>query len=361
MPRKEADPAPRRLFVTGGAGYIGSHVVLRLLELGHEVLVFDNLSTGRRLPGIGGDFYFGDLGDPAALRQALARGSFDAVLHFAASTDVGESQRWPLAYHRNNAANSLALLEACREAGISRLIFSSTAAVYGDSAEGVLRESAPLCPISPYGASKLAAERMIEDLAAGSDQRFVTLRYFNVAGTDPAGRAGPLSDQAEHLITALCRTILGRQEGFVINGDDYPTPDGTCERDFIHVLDLVEAHIAALDRLLAGGRSLTLNCGYGHGTSVAEVVAVARQVSGVAFPVTVGPRRPGDTVRAIADCGLIKDKLGWQPRHDDLAAMIETALAWEKVKAERLAAARPPPLHQIKSPVGGRQAATGKA
>ncbi len=237
MPREEASPAPRRLFVTGGAGYIGSHVVLRLLEQGHAVLVFDNLSTGRRLPGIGGDFHFGDLGDRAALRQALARGPFDAVLHFAASTDIGESQRRPLAYHRNNAANSLALLEACREAGIDRLIFSSTAAVYGDSAEGVLRESAPLCPTSPYGASKLAAERMIADLAAGSDLRFVALRYFNVAGADPASRAGPLGDRAEHLITALCRTILGRQEGFVINGDDYPTPDGTCERDFIHVLD----------------------------------------------------------------------------------------------------------------------------
>ena len=339
MPTKNGGAARRRIFVTGGAGYIGSHVVMRLLELGHDVLVYDNLSTGRRLPGIGGDFFHGDLDDPAALRQALAQGPFDAVLHFAAFTDVGESQRQPLAYHRNNAANTLALLEACQQANIDRLIFSSTAAVYGDSADGVVNEDAPLCPISPYGASKLAAERMIADLSAASDLRSVSLRYFNVAGADPAGKAGPLSDKAEHLITAICRTILGQQAVFVINGNDFPTADGTCERDFIHILDLVEAHVVALDHLLADGPSLTLNCGYGHGTSVAEVVSVAQKISGVSFPVKVGPRRPGDTVRVIADCGLIKEKLSWRPRHDDLAAMIETALAWEKVKEERLMAA----------------------
>ena len=352
MPKAQIRPATSRVLVTGGAGYIGSHVVLSLLERGHEVVVYDNLVSGARLPGIGGHFVYGDLGDRAALGDVLGAQRFDAVMHFAASTDVGESQRRPLAYYRNNLANSLNLLEACAEAGVTRLIFSSTAAVYGNGNGAPLRESAPLEPISPYGVAKLAAERMIEDLAACGGLSFVTLRYFNVAGADPAGRAGQLSEQSGHLITAICRAILGKQKDFVINGNDYPTADGTCVRDFIHVNDLATAHIAALDHLLTGGASLTLNCGYGHGASVSQVIEAARRVSGIAFPVVVGPRRPGDTVSAIADCGRIKQALGWRPQHDDLAFIIETGLAWERAKDERIAAATCRPLPAVKGPRG---------
>jgi UDP-glucose 4-epimerase len=215
-----------------------------------------------------------------------------------------------------------------------------------------LGEESPLRPISAYGSSKLAAERMIQDYAASSDFRYATLRYFNVAGADPEARVGPLGEHADHLITTLCRTILGHREGFMINGDDYPTSDGTAERDYIHILDLAEAHICALNHLMAGGESLTLNCGYGHGTSVSAVLAEARRVSGAEIPATIGPRRPGDAMRAVADCALIKKRLGWQPRHDDLAAMIKTALAWEAIRTEKMAMAETQELKPSRTAAG---------
>ena len=319
-----------KILVTGGAGYIGSHVVNALGEAGHEIVVFDNLSTGHEWAILSGLLCRGDLADRAVIRKALAAFRPEAVMHFAASIQVEESVREPLAYYRNNVINTLNLLEAMREAGVRRLIYSSTAAVYGIPEKIPVDESTPLNPINPYGASKVMIEHVLADLAAATDFQYVALRYFNVAGADPEGRIGQSYREATHLITRALKTAKGEYPKLSIYGADYPTPDGTCVRDYIHVNDLAAAHILALARLAETGRTETMNCGYGHGYSVREVVDCARKVTGIAFAVEETGRRAGDPPALVADSSRIRKLTGWQPRHDDLEFIIRTAWAWEK-------------------------------
>ena len=326
-----------RVLVTGGAGYIGSHVVLALGEAGHQVLVYDNLSTGRREAVLHGELVVGDLADQALLTQTLERFRPDAIMHFAASIEVGESVREPLKYYRNNSANALNLLEAVRAAGIGRFIFSSTAAVYGNPPTVPVGEDAPLEPINPYGASKLVTERMLADLAAADPAfRYVSLRYFNVAGADPQARLGQDYANPTHLITRALKTALGIYPRLQVFGSDYPTRDGTCIRDFIHVSDLARAHLDALDYLLGGGVGAVCNCGYGCGFSVREVVATAKGVTGIDFPVAEVARREGDPAELVAGNARALQLLGWRPRHNDLGFILNTAWEWEKKLAKRV-------------------------
>jgi UDP-glucose 4-epimerase len=327
----EKAPLPSRIFVSGGAGYIGSHVVKALGEAGHEVLVYDNLSTGNDWAVLYGELVVGDLENLVLLEKTLADFRPDAVIHFAASIEVNESVRQPLKYYRNNTMNALGLLETVRKLGIARFIFSSTAAVYGVPETMAVTEQTPLQPINPYGASKMMSERLLADLAATADDfDYVALRYFNVAGADPGGRIGQAYQNATHLITRALKTAKGEFAKLQLFGTDYPTPDGTCIRDYIHVDDLAAAHLVALDHLLAGGGSEIFNCGYGHGYSVREVIDVAKQITGVDFPVEESPRREGDPPALVADSSRIRKHLGWQPRHDDLEFIVRTAWEWEK-------------------------------
>jgi len=318
------------VLVTGGAGYIGSHVVRRLVEAGHAVTVYDNLSTGRREAVLGAPLVVADLADGDALRRCFAAGDFVAVLHFAASIVVPESVADPLSYYANNTANTLGLIRCCAEFGVERFVFSSTAAVYGEPPGGVADESAPVGPINPYGASKAMSERILSDHANASAFRHVTLRYFNAAGADFEARIGQSFPGATHLIKVACEAAVGKRAAVTVFGTDYDTPDGTGIRDYIHVEDLAAAHLDALDHLAAGGESLVLNCGYGHGASVREVLDCVKRVSGVDFPVEEGPRRAGDPARLIARSARIRETLGWRPRHDDLETIARTALAWER-------------------------------
>ena len=319
-----------KILVTGGAGYIGSHVVKALGEAGHEIVVFDNLSTGHEWAVLFGLLCRGDLADRAVILDALRVFRPEAVMHFAASIQVEESVREPLAYYRNNVINTLNLLEAMRDAGVRRLIYSSTAAVYGIPEKIPVGETTLLNPINPYGASKVMIEHVLADLAAATDFRYVALRYFNVAGADPEGRIGQSYREATHLITRALKTAKGEYPKLSVYGTDYPTPDGTCVRDYIHVNDLAAAHLLALARLTETGRTETMNCGYGHGYSVREVVDCARKVTGVAFPVEEVGRRAGDPPALVADSRRIRELTGWQPRHDDLEFIIRTAWAWER-------------------------------
>ena len=319
-----------KILVTGGAGYIGSHVVKALGEAGHEIVVFDNLSTGHEWAVLSGLLCRGDLADRAVILDALRVFRPEAVMHFAASIHVEESVQEPLAYYRNNVINTLNLLEAMRDAGVRRLIYSSTAAVYGIPEKIPVGETTLLKPINPYGASKVMIERVLADLAAATDFRYVALRYFNVAGADPEGRIGQSYREATHLITRALKTAKGEYPKLSVYGTDYPTPDGTCVRDYIHVNDLAAAHLLALARLTETGRTETMNCGYGHGYSVREVVDCARKVTGVAFPVEEVGRRAGDPPALVADSRRIRELTGWQPRHDDLEFIIRTAWAWER-------------------------------
>lgn len=327
---------PQRILVTGGAGYIGSHVVLALGEAGYDVLTYDNLSTGNSGAVLHGELVVGDLADKALLAGTMAKFQPDAVMHFAASIEVGESVGNPLKYYRNNSVNALNLLETIREQGLGQMIFSSTAAVYGNPEQLPVYENAPLQPINPYGASKMVTERFLTDLAqADAGFRYVSLRYFNVAGADPGCRIGQDYANPTHLITRALKTALGIFPRLQVFGTDYPTRDGTCIRDYIHVSDLAKAHLDAL-RYLGGGRSSAIfNCGYGHGFSVREVVDMARSVTGMDFPVEETGRREGDPAELVAGCDRIRRELGWTPRYDDLETILRSAWEWEKKLASR--------------------------
>jgi UDP-glucose 4-epimerase len=318
-----------KVLVTGGAGYIGSHVVRQLGEAGHEVVVYDNLSTGHRWALLAGTLVEGDLADGERLDALFSEHRFDAVLHFAAFIVVPESVAEPLKYYGNNTRNTLGLLKRVQRFGVPHFVFSSTAAVYGMPEQTVIDETTPLAPINPYGASKMMSERMLMDLGAAGGPSYVALRYFNVAGADPETRIGQATPDATHLIKVACQAALGQRERLQIFGTDYETPDGTCIRDYIHVDDLARAHLDALDYLAAGGESQVLNCGYGRGYSVREVAEAVRRVSGVEFRVDEAPRRAGDPPALVADNARIKDVLGWQPKFDDLETIVADAWRWE--------------------------------
>jgi len=324
------------VLVTGGAGYIGGHMVLALRDAGHHPIVFDNLSTGFRW-SVPEDvpLVVGDVGDYELVLQTLRTHSIDAIVHFAAKLVVPESVRDPLGYYLNNTVKSRSLLAAAVAAGIETFVFSSTAAVYGDASDKPLAEDAPLAPLSPYGSSKQLTEVMLRDVAAAHGMRFVVLRYFNVAGADPAMRHGQCTANATHLIKVAVQTALGMRSHMEVFGADYPTPDGTCIRDYIHVTDLISAHMRALEHLRAGGESLVVNCGYGHGYSVSEVIETVRRVSGRPVEARIAPRRDGDPITIVADSTRIRSRLGWQPRHDDLPTIVEHTLRWESMLRER--------------------------
>ena len=328
--------ARRTVLVTGGAGYIGSHVVLALHRANWPVVVLDDLSTGRReaLPAEVA-LAIGDVGEGELVGQVLRDHRVAAVLHLAGSIQVAESVRRPLAYYRNNTQASLTLIEACVTAGIEALVFSSTAAVYGNPESVPVDEAAPTRPLTPYGRSKLMIEQILRDVAAAYSLRHVILRYFNVAGADPAGQIGPAAPGATHLLKVACEAALGRRAVVPVYGDDYPTPDGTCVRDFVHVSDLAAAHLCALEHLLAGGASCTLNCGYGRGFSVREVLDLVGQVVGRPLVIEPVARRPGDPVEVVAAAERIRDLLGWRPRHDNLEQIVRDALRFERRLVER--------------------------
>jgi len=318
------------VLVTGGAGYIGSHVVKQLGERGERLVVLDNLSTGFAGSVLYGELIVGDVGDAELVSRILADYQVDAVLHFAAHTVVPESVTNPLKYYGNNTSKSRSLLECCQRAGVRHVIFSSTAAVYGIPEGGVATEETPTAPINAYGASKLMTEWMLRDLARASALRYVALRYFNVAGSDPQCRIGQSTPQATLLVKVACEAAVGTRPYVSIYGTDYPTRDGTGIRDYIHVEDLADAHLRALDYLRAGGESTVLNCGYGHGFSVREVLDMVREVNGAPLSIREEPRRPGDPPALVADARRIRRVLGWQPRYDDLEQIVRTSLAWER-------------------------------
>jgi len=318
------------VLVTGGAGYIGSHVVKQLTASGEHVVVLDNLSTGFAEAVRGAELVVGDMADTALVAKLLATHNVKSVMHFAAHTIVPESVSDPLKYYANNTCGALSLLRACSAHGVKHFVFSSTAAVYGLPADGVATEQTPTAPINPYGTSKLMAEWMLRDLAATGVIRHATLRYFNVAGSDPDGDIGQSTENATLLIKVACETALGKRPHLTLFGTDYPTRDGTCIRDFIHVHDLAAVHLLALKYLRAGGESTTLNCGYGHGYSVREVIAAVERIHGGKLPVRESARRPGDPPELVANSSLLQRLFDWQPRFADLDTIVATSLRWEQ-------------------------------
>jgi UDP-glucose 4-epimerase len=330
------------ILVTGGAGYIGSHMVHALLDAGESVVVLDNLSTGFEwaVPK-GASLVVGETGDQGLVAGLLAEHGVDAIIHFAASIVVPESVADPLGYYRNNTVNSRALIETAIKAGIRHFIFSSTAAVYGNPLRTPINEDDVTAPMSPYGSSKLMTEIMLRDAGAAHGLRYLILRYFNVAGADPALRTGQSTKGATHLIKVAVETALGLRPAIEVFGTDYATPDGTCIRDYIHVSDLVRAHSDALRHLRGGGASVTLNCGYGRGFSVLEVIDTVKRVAGVDFKVISSGRRPGDPAAIVADSGRIRALLDWAPQFDDLETIVGHALKWEHRRAQIQAAAPP--------------------
>jgi UDP-glucose 4-epimerase len=326
------------VLVTGGAGYIGSHMVLELVDAGEKVVVLDDLSTGFRwsVPPEA-TLVVGDVGDQALVSRLIDEHGIDSILHFAAKIVVPESVADPLTYYLNNTVRSRALIEAAVTTGIRNFIFSSTAAVYGNAATDLLAEDAPVSPINPYGRTKLMTEWMLEDASRAHGLRYAVLRYFNVAGADPKGRSGQSTPQATHLIKVAAQAALGQRPCLEVFGTDYDTRDGTCVRDYIQVTDLARAHLAALRHLRHEGDCITMNCGYGHGASVLEVIDVVKKVSGVDFEVRYSPRRPGDPAALVAKVNRIRS-LGWQPHYDDLEAIVDQALRWERSLAARKAA-----------------------
>lgn len=319
------------VLVTGGAGYIGSHMVLALLEQGQDVVVLDNLSTGFReaVPATA-KLVVGDIGDQDLVATVIRKYDVEAIVHFAGSIVVPDSVADPLGYYQNNTVNSRALLEVAVATGVKKFIFSSTAAVYGNPEQVPVMETAPLAPVSPYGSSKLMTEIMLADAAHAHDLRYVALRYFNVAGADPQGRSGQSTPRATHLIKVACEVATGKRSHMEIFGSDYPTEDGTCVRDYIHVSDLVSAHIAALDYLNNGGKADIFNCGYSKGYSVRQVVDAVKRVSGIDFDVRMAERRAGDPAAIVAGSEKIRSTLGWVPQHDNLDEIVTHALAWEE-------------------------------
>jgi UDP-glucose 4-epimerase len=320
----------RSILVTGGAGYIGSHVVRQLGETAENIIVLDDLSRGFKQAVTAGDLIVGDVGDSVLVSRLLVQHRVDTVMHFAASTVVPESVANPLKYYGNNTCNTRSLLEACLENGVKNFVFSSTAAVYGMLDEGYADEQSPTRPINAYGTSKLVSEWMLRDVAAVSDLRYVALRYFNVAGSDPGGRIGQATQGATLLTKVACEVMVGKRPHVAVFGSDYPTPDGTGMRDYLHVEDLAAAHLNALDYLRGGGKSLTLNVGYGHGYSVREVLRMVETVGGKPLAVREEGRRAGDPAYLVARADRIRQELGWRPRYDDLEAIVSHSLAWER-------------------------------
>ena len=325
------------VLVTGGAGYIGSHMVLALVDAGHDdVVVLDDLSTGFAWalpPEV--KLVVGDVSDQALVAATIAENGIDAIAHFAAKIVVPDSVTDPLGYYLANTVKTRALIETAVRSGVKHVIFSSTAAVYGEPEAVPVPETARTAPINPYGRSKLMSEWMLSDAAAAHGFSYVALRYFNVAGADPRGRSGQSTPQATHLIKVATQAALGQRTHLDVYGTDYATPDGSCLRDYIQVSDLAEAHLVALNHLRSGGESLTLNCGYGRGYSVLEVVDVVKRVSGVDFEVRLSPRRPGDPAQIVAGAERIRAELGWQPKHDDLTGIVRQALSWEDALGKR--------------------------
>ena len=320
----------KTILVTGGAGYIGSHVVRQLGEAGESVVVLDDLSTGFRQAVLHGELVVGNTGDTKVLSDIFARHEIDTVMHFAAHTVVPESVTDPLKYYRNNTCASRTLLEHSLRAGVRFVVFSSTAAVYGIPNGGIAAEDTPTAPINPYGTSKLMTEWMLRDLSVASPMRYVALRYFNVAGSDPEGRIGQATPHATLLTKVACEVAVGKREHVAIFGTDYPTPDGTGVRDYIHVEDLADAHLKALDYLRGGGESTTLNCGYGKGYSVRELIGMVEKLAGRTLAKHEAPRRAGDPPSLVARAERIRKTLGWTPKHDDLAQIVGSSLAWER-------------------------------
>ncbi len=319
------------VLVTGGAGYIGGHMVLALLDAGEEVVVLDDLSTGFSwaVPKPA-KLIVGDAGDTAQLNAVVREHWIEAIIHFAAKIVVPDSVSDPLGYYFSNTVKARALVEFAVRNRIKNFIFSSTAAVYGEPAANPIFETAQPAPINPYGRSKLMVEWMLEDTAKAHDFSYVALRYFNVAGADPKGRLGQSTPNATHLIKVAVQAAVGLRPGIDIYGADYPTPDGTCVRDYIQVSDLITAHMLALGHLRGGGESLVLNCGYGHGHSVREVIDVVKQVSDTNFEVRLTGRRAGDAAALVAGAQAIRSRLGWKPRYDDLTEIVRQAYQWER-------------------------------
>lgn len=319
------------VLVTGAAGYIGCHMAYELLDAGEKVVILDNLSTGLSwaVPKAA-TFVEGDVGDQPLVENLLRQHGIRSIIHFAASIVVPDSVTDPLGYYFNNTVKTRALIESAVRCGVEHFIFSSTAAVYGMTGDAPVSETAPLNPMSPYGSSKLMSEIILRDVSNAFPMRHVVLRYFNVAGADPKGRTGQSTPRATHLIKVAAETALGKRAAMSVFGTDYPTPDGTCLRDYIHVTDLVGAHVVALEHLRKGGASDVFNCGYGRGFSVFEVIDAVKRVSGRDFKVDIAGRRPGDPARIVAGSDKIRKKLGWTPRFDDLDTIVAHALAWEE-------------------------------
>ncbi|MGK0297666.1 MAG: UDP-glucose 4-epimerase [Gammaproteobacteria bacterium] len=320
------------VLVTGGAGYIGSHVALALLESGYKVVIVDDLSTGHvKLVPDNCKFIEGNIGDKGLMSEVLKKHAIEAVLHFAGSIVVEESVSDPLKYYRNNTGVSCSLLQSCIDENIHRFIFSSTAAVYGNPENIPVSETSPIAPINPYGASKAITERVLSDVSAASDLKYVALRYFNVSGADPQQRTGQLTKNATHLIKVACETALGKRKEITVYGDDYDTPDGTCIRDYIHVSDLASAHVKALQYLESNQECLTLNCGYGMGYSVRQVLDTLQEITGEPLNIKQGQRRPGDASELVADNSRLVSLLKWKPQYQELKKIITDAYVWEKL------------------------------